>query len=260
MKSFIYPILLALAAFAYLGGASPAEPEDPIPEDFQKFVQTEVTLSEDEEPDMDEDEEDRNDIAMSGSENRYLSLLAKGIVLGKVGYATAAVSAPRLEGNLSASTTNQGAIQIVLNDVARSLTGCKRKDHVRLLDLLGRAGILRLNAISVKATAVEAGLVALIMAGIKERLSRYFGSITIEPAIFLYMLGGVIVGGAALNSNLLIQKVCLQEFNYNATICDHLELEENEYFENNVQTRVNNFQMNAQWIGSVPTLVYSLFA
>eukprot|EP00095_Tigriopus_kingsejongensis_P004370 maker-scaffold57_size444674-snap-gene-3.28 protein:Tk04370 transcript:maker-scaffold57_size444674-snap-gene-3.28-mRNA-1 annotation:"multispecies: abc transporter" len=79
MKSFLFPILLALAAFAFLGGASPAEPEDPVPEDFQKFVQTEVTLSEDEEPDMDEGDEEEQDRtalgAMPGSENRIFPRL-----------------------------------------------------------------------------------------------------------------------------------------------------------------------------------------
>eukprot|EP00095_Tigriopus_kingsejongensis_P000431 maker-scaffold171_size289870-snap-gene-1.37 protein:Tk00431 transcript:maker-scaffold171_size289870-snap-gene-1.37-mRNA-1 annotation:"hypothetical protein CAPTEDRAFT_193384" len=45
---------------------------------------------------------------------------------------------------------------VALNDVARSITGAKRQDHVRIPDLLAKAGIPSLNSIAVRAVAMEA--------------------------------------------------------------------------------------------------------
>ena len=85
----------------------------------------------------------------------YLSQLAKGIVLGKVGYAIAAVAAPRLESDHTPPSCNNQTIQVALNDVARSITGHARKDHMKIPDLLTKAGIPSYNAISVRSIAME---------------------------------------------------------------------------------------------------------
>ena len=87
---------------------------------------------------------------------KYLSLLAKGIVLGKVGYAVAAVTAPRLEEDHTCPSVSAKAVQVALNNVARSITGAKRKDHVRIPELLAKAEIPSLNSIAVRAVAMEA--------------------------------------------------------------------------------------------------------
>lgn len=92
------------------------------------------------------------------------------------------------------------------------------------------------------------------------KLRAFWDSITIEPMLFMNILGGVIVGGAALNTNLLIHKICAIDLQFNETVCDHLDLPENEDYENEVQRKVNNFQMIGQWIGAVPTLILALFA
>jgi len=84
-----------------------------------------------------------------------LSQLAKGIVLGKVGYAIAAVASPRLEGNFSSPPAACKEIQVALNDVARSITGKKRQDHINIPNLLSSAGLPSLNYMSVHALAME---------------------------------------------------------------------------------------------------------
>ena len=86
----------------------------------------------------------------------YLTQLAKGIVLGKVGYAIAAVSSPRLEGDTAPPSGNSMAIQVALNDVARSVSGSARRDHLKIPDLLAKASIPSYNAISVRAITIEA--------------------------------------------------------------------------------------------------------
>jgi hypothetical protein len=43
--------------------------------------------------------------------------------------------------------------QVAVNDVARTLTGKKRTDHVRISDLLGSAGLPGINQVAVQAMA-----------------------------------------------------------------------------------------------------------
>ena len=72
----------------------------------------------------------------------------------------------------------------------------------------------------------------------------YFAkSLSIEPAIFLYSLSYSIVAGTELATNMLIWKVCRYELGFNETICENLDLEENDNFQTDVQRIVNNFQM-----------------
>jgi len=85
----------------------------------------------------------------------YLTQLAKGIVLGKVGYGIAAVSTPRLEGDTSSPSQNTMSIQVAMNDVARTLSGCVRRDHIKVQDLLTRASMPSYNEVSVRAIAME---------------------------------------------------------------------------------------------------------
>jgi hypothetical protein len=47
------------------------------------------------------------------------------------------------------------AIQVAFNDVARSITGARRRDHVRIEDLLAQAGLESTNRMVVKAVAAE---------------------------------------------------------------------------------------------------------
>ena len=45
---------------------------------------------------------------------------------------------------------------VAVNDVARSISGRSRRDHVRVQDLLAKASLPSYNAISVRAVAMEA--------------------------------------------------------------------------------------------------------
>ena len=86
---------------------------------------------------------------------RYLRLLSQGLVYGKVSYAAATTLTPRLPGDTSLPSGQAKDIQVALNDVARTLTGHRRSDHVPIPSLLQAAGLQSLNAVAVKSTAVE---------------------------------------------------------------------------------------------------------
>ncbi|QQP38045.1 Hypothetical protein FKW44_018518, partial [Caligus rogercresseyi] len=47
------------------------------------------------------------------------------------------------------------AIQVTINDAARSIVGCKRRDHIHVHDLLERAGLPSLNEVAAKAVALK---------------------------------------------------------------------------------------------------------
>jgi hypothetical protein len=84
----------------------------------------------------------------------YLKQLAHGLVFGKIGHALAATVTPRL----SEETPTLGglkATQVSQNNVARSVTVCKRSDHVRMEDLNKRAGSPRLNELVTRTVAME---------------------------------------------------------------------------------------------------------
>ncbi|TRY80340.1 hypothetical protein TCAL_12799 [Tigriopus californicus] len=70
IKSFIFPILLAFSGMALLSMALPAEPEDPLPNDVQQYVHTEVKLVEGVEPDEDVDDDEEDD--SNGVQDRIL--------------------------------------------------------------------------------------------------------------------------------------------------------------------------------------------
>jgi hypothetical protein len=84
----------------------------------------------------------------------YLRQLARGLLYGKIGYAVACVVPPRLDDE-PASATHK-SIQVAINDVARTITGVKRMDRIKIPDLLFRAGLPSLNSLAVTAVATEA--------------------------------------------------------------------------------------------------------
>jgi hypothetical protein len=84
----------------------------------------------------------------------YLRQLSYGLVMGKFSHALAAVARPRLVTGDNASTI-WGGIQVAFNNVARSITGIRRRDHVNIEDLLAQAGLESANRMVVKAIAAE---------------------------------------------------------------------------------------------------------
>jgi hypothetical protein len=84
----------------------------------------------------------------------YLRQLSYGLVMGKFAPALAAVARPRLDNEDNASVI-WSKIQVAFNDVARSITGVRRPDHVPIPDLLNLAGIESANRMVVKAIAAR---------------------------------------------------------------------------------------------------------
>jgi hypothetical protein len=85
----------------------------------------------------------------------YLRLLAHGLVMGKIGYATSVIVRPRLDSDSPPHPPHLKSVQVSLNDVARSITGYKRTDHVKVADLLSKAGLPTLNQVAAKSMAAE---------------------------------------------------------------------------------------------------------
>jgi hypothetical protein len=86
----------------------------------------------------------------------YLGRLAHGLVLGKIGYALAAYVRPRMTDDAPPHSADIRAAQVALNDVARSITGHRRTDHIKIDSLLSEAGIPSLNQVLVRSIATEA--------------------------------------------------------------------------------------------------------
>jgi hypothetical protein len=80
--------------------------------------------------------------------------LSYGLVMGKFAHALAAVTRPRLDQEDNASVI-WSKIRVAFNDVARSITGVRRRDHVPIPDLLDLAGIESANRMVVKAIAAK---------------------------------------------------------------------------------------------------------
>jgi hypothetical protein len=76
------------------------------------------------------------------------------LVMGKFSHALAAVARLRLEREDNASV-NWNKIQVAFNDVAWSVSGARRCNHVSVKDLLDQAGIESANRMVVKAIAAE---------------------------------------------------------------------------------------------------------
>ena len=83
--------------------------------------------------------------------------------------------------------------------------------------------------------------------------------ISLEPVIFLWAFGWSILNSAKVEKNLLIWKICHLELEYNETICNDLTNQSNTEIMEEVQIRLNNFEMVGQWLSSNPGVLYSFF-
>eukprot|EP00095_Tigriopus_kingsejongensis_P010696 snap_masked-scaffold1306_size49381-processed-gene-0.4 protein:Tk10696 transcript:snap_masked-scaffold1306_size49381-processed-gene-0.4-mRNA-1 annotation:"putative uncharacterized protein" len=125
MKTFIYSVAIAIMAFAALTLAFPQD-EDMATEGanldeayesglLDSFTFTHVELME-EDSDLEDRAEDADD---------------SGLVMGQVGYAAAAVVKPcQASDNHNSSDNLLKATQVAINDIARTITGKKRKDRI----------------------------------------------------------------------------------------------------------------------------------
>jgi hypothetical protein len=76
--------------------------------------------------------------------------------MGKVAHCHPVVVRPRLPGSPAAIPESLAQVQVAVNDVARSVVGCRSEDHIIIVDLLEAAKYLSLNQQVVKATAMSA--------------------------------------------------------------------------------------------------------
>jgi hypothetical protein len=76
--------------------------------------------------------------------------------MGKVAHCLPVVARPRLPGSTATIQEALAQVQVTVNDVARSVVGCRREDHITIVDLLEGAKYLSLNQQVVWATAMSA--------------------------------------------------------------------------------------------------------
>ena len=94
------------------------------------------------------------------------------------------------------------------------------------------------------------------MSKTSESIISVFKTVTIEPVIFLFILGNYILLGSQVPTNILMYKICFYEMNHTEHICENLGDESNKAIEELVQIETNNFQMTAQWIINVPGIIF----
>lgn len=94
-------------------------------------------------------------LALHIPRGEYLRQLARGLLIGKIGYAVSAVVPPRLEESDPAHPPAIRSTQVAINDTARSILGVRRRDHIKISTLLHKAGLPSINELAIRATAME---------------------------------------------------------------------------------------------------------
>ena len=92
------------------------------------------------------------------SRGPLLSTIARALVIGKLQSTAWIMRKARVmvEDSHLNPPPSADAMQVALNDLARVLTGLRRKDHVRQSDLAAKAGIPTVNELVVRQAAVAA--------------------------------------------------------------------------------------------------------
>ncbi len=84
----------------------------------------------------------------------YVAKVARALVFGKTGYGAAATIPPRLKSSDPVCNV-VAAIQVAINDVARSTMGVSRKDKIPVITLLQESSLPSLNKLTVRSLALE---------------------------------------------------------------------------------------------------------
>jgi hypothetical protein len=87
---------------------------------------------------------------------QLLQQLGSGLLMGKVAHCLPVVARPRLPGSMAVIPESLVQVQVAVNNVERSLVGCRREDHVTIVELLEAAKFLSLKQQVVKAMAMSA--------------------------------------------------------------------------------------------------------
>jgi hypothetical protein len=87
---------------------------------------------------------------------QLLRQLGSGLLMGKLAHCLPIVAQPRLPGSAKQIPEALKSLQVAINNVARSVVGCRREDLITVKDLLDSAKYLSLNQLVVKSTAMAA--------------------------------------------------------------------------------------------------------
>jgi hypothetical protein len=81
--------------------------------------------------------------------------LGSGLLMGKLAHCLPVVARPRLPGSTGTIPEALAPVQVAVNDVACSVVGHRREDHITIVGLLEAAKYLSLNQQVVQATAMS---------------------------------------------------------------------------------------------------------
>jgi hypothetical protein len=87
---------------------------------------------------------------------QLLQQLGRGLLMGKLAHCLPVVVWPRLPGSTGPIPEALASVQVAVNDMARSIGGYRREDHIPVEDLLEAAKLMLLNQLVVRATAMAA--------------------------------------------------------------------------------------------------------
>ena len=94
------------------------------------------------------------------------------------------------------------------------------------------------------------------MRSLGQVLRNFFSSLTLEPVLFVYNAGFILVMGPQIDTDFQYKKICEVELGLNVETCANLtafpDLNEE------VTDRVNHFQMYQEWIKNVPSVFFAL--
>jgi MFS family permease len=96
------------------------------------------------------------------------------------------------------------------------------------------------------------------MKSVVNGVKTFLLGLTLEPSIVISQIGMKIVDGNGMSVDLLMHKICKDEFGHSEDFCRNLTSEQTEFDE--VQTQYNNFITVLAWIGFVPSLLFALIA
>jgi hypothetical protein len=87
---------------------------------------------------------------------QLLPQLGSGLLISKLAHCLPVVAQPRLPGSAKPIPEALATIQVAINNLARSIGGYRREDHIPIEDLLESAKFMSLNQLVVRATAMAA--------------------------------------------------------------------------------------------------------
>jgi hypothetical protein len=75
-------------------------------------------------------------LAQHLTRGQLLRQRGSGLLMGKIALCLPVVVRPRLPGSTAATPESLSQVQVAVNNVARSVVGCRREDHIAIVDML----------------------------------------------------------------------------------------------------------------------------